>query len=64
MCIRSGNGVPKVPVEAMESVQALMAGCRVKNEKLLAKLREDASSKQVLEMCLDDARKGRMRVAV
>ena len=64
LCIRSGNGVPKAPVEAMDSVQALMAGRRVKNEKLLAKLREDASWKQVLDMCLDDARKGRMRVAV
>ena len=64
MCIRSGNGVPKAPVEAMDSVQALMAGRKAKNEKLLAKLREDASSKQVLDMCLDDARKGRMRVAV
>ena len=56
---RSGIGVPIKP-DAEMSVKELRAARLKKNKTLIAALKEDPYSRELLESCRDDATKGRM----
>ena len=62
-CVRSGN---RLRVEADQSVstEKLVSERRSGNEALLGSLREDSRSSELVQMCLDDAKRGRMRTPV
>ena len=55
----AGNGIPWINAPT-ECVEELVADRYSRNCSLLAKLREDANSKKLLEACMEDFSMGRM----